>query len=357
MARFTVANAKPSALFGSGGWLWWPVIVLLLASLLSALPARAAQIAPRSLYIADSNPGATTTHTFSFTYASSAAIGSVSFEYCTNPFVELTCDAPAGINASAAVLSAQTGETGFSITAALSNKLVIGRSPASAPNNAASNYTFDNVINPTGPPESFFVRITTYASSDGSGPIVDFGAVVNSTAQAIHVSSKVPPILKFCVGLDLGDDCTTADDSLIDLGDLTTAHVSSGTSQMIAATNAEFGLAIAAYGGTMTSGNNSIPALNTPTVSAPGNGQFGFNLVDNSDPDVGANPTGPGGTVPTSRYGSVNHYVFTSGDTVATSSAATDSRKFTVSYITNIAPSQEPGVYTATITYVCTATF
>jgi len=167
----------------------------------------------------------------------------------------------------------------------------------------------------------------------------------------------VPPILKFCVGLELGDDCTAANDSVIDLGDLNTSRVSHGSSQMIAATNAEFGLAIAVYGTTMTSGNNVIPALATPTVSAPGNAQFGLNLRDNSNPNTGLEPSGVGLTNPTATYDTPNRYAFSSGDVVATSPAATDTRKLTSSYIVNISSNQAPGIYTATMTYICTATF
>lgn len=126
---------------------------------------------------------------------------------------------------------------------------------------------------------------------------------------------------------------------------------------MIAATNADFGLAIAAYGTTMTSGNNIIPALTTPTVSAPGNAQFGLNLRNNSDPDIGEDPSGGGVAMPTAAYNIPNRYVFNSGDIVATSPAVTDTRKFTSSYIVNVSSSQPPGVYTATLTYICTATF
>jgi hypothetical protein len=173
----------------------------------------------------------------------------------------------------------------------------------------------------------------------------------------VGLSAEVPPYLKFCVGLSIGDDCTTAEGNLIDFGDMSRTVASSGTSQMLAATNAEIGLAIAVYGTTMTSGNNVIPALASPTVSAPGNAQFGINLRANSSPPVGQNPSGGGISNPAARYNSPNLFAFGSGDMVATSPNATDTRKFTVSYIANISPAQAPGVYTATLTYICTATF
>jgi len=204
---------------------------------------------------------------------------------------------------------------------------------------------------------SFFVRISTYQSVDASGTRLDYGSVVNSINQGVNISTEVPPILKFCVGLTLGDDCSTDSDSVVNLGDLKTNAVAKGSSQMIAATNAEFGLAIAVYGTSMTSGNNVIAPLINPTISAPGNAQFGLNVRKNTDPVVGQDPSGPGVVVPAARYDTPNRYAFTSGDLVATSPVATDSRKITASYIVNISPAQPPGVYTATLTYICTATF
>lgn len=331
--------------------------VLLLGFVASMpLPVSAAQLSQRSLEIGSVTPSAQTTHIFRFTNTTSAMVGSVKFEYCTSPLAELPCDTPTGLDATSAVLTAQSGAGDFSLASASGNVIILTRPAATTLPNSAFTYTFDDIINPS-VVDTFYVRITTYSSEDATGPEVDFGAVVNATSEGVAISSEVPPILKFCVGLNLGIDCTTADDNLVDLGDLSNARASSGTSQMLAATNAEFGLAIAAIGTTMTSGNNVIPALTAPTVSAPGNAQFGINLRDNSDPDVGEEPTGIGIANPTPDYNIPNRYLFASGDTVATSPDATDVRKFTVSYVVNIPPSQTPGVYTATLTYICTATF
>lgn len=318
----------------------------------------ALQLQQRSLRIENPASGATTRHTFTFSYVTSGtAIGSVLIEYCTSPLFELPCDAPAGVNASGAILSQQTGEIGYFIVTAQSSRLTLTRAPAQPPVNNPSSYVFDNIVNPSGAPDTFYARITTYASVDASGPYVDFGAVVNATTQGVNISTEVPPILKFCVGLSIDDDCSTAEGNLIDMGNLRTNVASSGTSQMIAATNADFGLAIVIYGTTMTSGNNVIPALASPTPSAPGNSQFGINLRANSDPPGGQNPQGTGIANPTPNYNIPNRFAFASGDTVATSPDVTDSRKFTVSYLVNISPLQAPGIYTSTLTYVCTATF
>jgi len=327
------------------------------AQMIAIPKTNALQMQNRSLRIEDPTAGVTTRYTFTFSYADTATpIGSLLFQICTDPFIELPCNAPTGIDASGATLTQQAGETGFTVLARQTNSITLSRAPTPPVANP-SQYIFDNVVNPTGAPRSFYVRITTYTSLDASGTNVDYGGVVNATTQGIAVSTKVPPILKFCVGLVLGDDCTTADDSVVDLGNLSSSHVSSGSSQLIAATNAQFGLAVAMYGTTMTSGTNVIPALGAPTVSAPGNAQFGLNLRANSDPVMGQDPGGPGVIIPTSNYNAPNRYMFQTGDTIATSPVATDSRKLTSTYIVNVPPTQSPGVYTATLTYICTATF
>jgi hypothetical protein len=313
----------------------------------------------RSLHIRSGLANEATRHTYSFTYATLAVdVGSIKFEYCTSPLPVLPCSAPPGMDANGAVLAEQAGETGYGLVSAGVNQIVIGRSPDSPSTLPISRYAFDNVVNPDGVPmRQFYVRITTYQTSDASGPETDFGAVVNAITGPIDVSAEVPPLLNFCVGITIPGDCSTATDNLIDLGDLSANNASSGTSQMMVGTNAAFGVAIAVHGTTMTSGNNTLPPLPAPTPSAPGNSQFGLNLRSNSNPGIGQEPVGAGVATPTASYNIPNRYTFNSGDIVAVSAGVTDLRKFTASYVVNISPSQAPGVYTATLTYICSATF
>ncbi|HEU4914659.1 MAG TPA: hypothetical protein VFT16_04645 [Candidatus Saccharimonadales bacterium] len=318
----------------------------------------ALQLQSRSLTVGDVTAGAVTRHTFKFSYrATGVPVGSLMFEYCKSPLIEVACEAPDGMNASSAVLTQQVGEGGYFVLTAQTNRIILTRAPSLPPTVNPSSYVFDNIQNPTGSVGTFYVRITTHGSTDATGNYIDFGSVVNSTTQGVQVSGEVPPYLKFCVGVVITGDCATAEGNLVDLGTLTTSQVSSGSSQMMVATNADFGLVIGMYGTTLTSGNNIIPALANPTVSAPGNAQFGINLRDNSNPDVGEDPNGEGIVAPAPKYNIPNRYAFESGDTVAVSDDATDTRKLTVSYIANIPPGQAPGVYTATLTYICTATF
>jgi hypothetical protein len=225
-----------------------------------------------------------------------------------------------------------------------------------APTSARSVYDFSNAANPTAA-GTFYVRISTHASVDGTGANIDFGALAQATVNGLSVSTEVPPVLKFCVGIAVEFDCSATGSNIVDLGVLSSSQARSGKSQMIAATNAEMGLAITANGTTMTSGINEIPALAAPTVSAPGNGQFGINLRANTDPSVGEDPSGAGVSNPSASYDTPNRFMFKHGDIIATSPVASELRRFTVSYLANIPPTQPPGVYNATLTYICTATF
>ena len=50
-------------------------------------------------------------------------------------------------------------------------------------------------------------------------------------------------------------------------------------------------------------------------------------------------------------------YRYVSGEIVASATGPTNTNTFTTSYIVNIGGAQAAGVYTATMTYICTANF
>jgi len=122
-------------------------------------------------------------------------------------------------------------------------------------------------------------------------------------------------------------------------------------------TNALNGYSIDVLGTTMTSGNNIIPPLITPTQSAAGNQQFGINLRANTTPPVGADVQGPGTAQPTANYNLANKFSFKSGDAIVAAGHSSDWQRFTASYIVNVNAAQPPGVYSTTLTYICSAAF
>jgi hypothetical protein len=321
------------------------------------LPVHASPLSSRSVTLGSSLPSANTTHRFGFTIPGIAPVGSVEFEYCDNsPFIGEICTAPPGLNLSGAVLSGQTGETGFSIhPSSTSNRLVITRAPV-ATSALPVTYTFSNAINPNGSNKTVFVRLSTFASTDASGGRLDSGAVVFSTASAVTVQGYVPPYLTFCVGVTVTLDCTSGFGSRLDFGILTPAQTRFLSSEFSGATNDVGGFSTSVTGVTMTSGNNTIPALVSAQSSQPGVGQFGMNLRANSAPIVGQDSQGPGSSIAQPPLDTPNIFAF-NNQIVTISSVPTDFRKFTASYIVNVAPSQKPGIYSTTLTYIAVAAF
>lgn len=319
----------------------------------------AAQVQNRSLTLSTSQAGATgVTYTVKFDIASSYTLGSIMIEFCVeDPLPNQPCTAPPGMSAGAATLGAQTGQTGFSSLGGGANRLTIGRAP-SATSVGAVSYQFQNITNPSTANHTYFSRVYTYASNNGSGASIDDGGMTFATANQLGFVTEVPPYLQFCIGQTIGGlDCGNATGQFLDLGELSRVTPKFSDAQMLIATNAQFGAGVTATGTTLQSGNNVIPALATPTASNPGTSQFGFNMRDNSNPNVGTDPVGPGVASPTVGYSQPNLYKYVNGDIVATTPAVTDLKKFTLSFVTNIAGSQPPGVYNTTLTFICLANF
>jgi hypothetical protein len=233
----------------------------------------------------------------------------------------------------------------------------ITRAAASIASGTAMSFQLGAITNPSTTNQTYNVRITTYTGSDGATGATDTGNVALSTAQPIQLTGVTPEILVFCVGTSITGNCTTAAGSSINFGDFSPVTASTGTSVMQAQTNAANGYAISVNGTTMASGVNTIPALTTQGASVAGVSQFGLNLRANTTPAVGADPSGAGSGTYTAAYGTANQFQFNSGDSVASAGAPTNANTFTSSYIVNIGGSQAAGVYTATMTYICTASF
>jgi hypothetical protein len=333
-------------------------VLLICALLLAALPsAYAAQLTSRSLDIASSQAGASTSYTLNFKIATPGLLGSIRAQFCSNdPLIDTACTAPAGFNLAGAALSAQSGETGFGIDPlTTANVLILSRTPSAALSQAAS-YTLQGVVNPSSV-GSYYIRLQTYASADASGPATDYGGLAFSINSQVSISTEVPPFLLFCTAITIpATDCGSASGDYINFGEPSASAARSGQSQMVVATNAENGYVISLSGTTLTSGNNVIAAM-LGDISRPGRAQFGLNLRANSQPAVGSDPAGPGIGQPTSTYNQPNFFSFISNDVLASAAAASEPRKYTVSYIINVPAGQPPGVYVATMTYIASGSF
>lgn len=338
---------------------WLAAGSLLLASF-PVSPLFAAQLTPRKVTLSTSAVSpATASHTFDFTIASTANIGSIQFLYCTT--ASGSCTKPSGLTTTSASLSAQsgTGATGFSINNTTDGAPYITRAASSISASTVVSYTLGGITNPTAANTTFYVRITTFTSTDATTGSTDTGVVAASTANEITVSATVDETLTFCTGTSgiTSSSCAGATGTSVSLGTLTTGTTGSGTSQIGISTNANSGYAITVAGNTLTSGANTITALATQTASTQGSSQFGINLKANTTPAVGSNVAGAGTATATANYNTADQFRFVSGDIIASKNTSDDFRLFTVSYIGNIAGNTPAGNYSTTLTYVATATF
>lgn len=285
-------------------------------------------------------------------------LGSIGFEFCSNsPLEDLPCTAPPVFSDSGAILSNQTGNIGFSISSAsTSNDIILDRAP-SPPTTGNNTYRFDNITNPD-VVGSYYVRITIFSSTNGTGTPNEYGGIAFAINTELYVYSYVPPYLSFCSAITIANqDCTTAVGNSINFGTFTPATTAAATSQFSVATNANFGYSITAEGTTLTSGNNYLPLLTTPSPSTSGVSEFGMNLAANTVPPSGGNPTGSGTGVVSASYNLSNRYLYNSGDVIEGSSGSSEPQTFTVSYIANVSSQQPAGVYVTTISYICLGNF
>lgn len=355
--------------------------------LLQAQQVNAAQITNRSLTLqagttgdGGSLPGGIVNHLFTFSVPSNTAVGSILFQYCTTA-TGATCTMPTGMDSTlsgtpSTTLGTTTGISGFTLNKTTNGAPYI--SNASAPTiTGAITVPLNNVKNPTTNNSSFFVRISTFASTNATGTAIDTGTVTAAVTNAIQLTGIMPESLIFCaattINLNAGNipDCTTATSGTVTFNQLfSPTDTATATSQMAASTNAGAGYNITVNGSTLTSGSNTIAAMSTAAAGSRGVGQFGMNLKANtattSTTPVGAevSPASDGINYRGEAlvgYNTVDQFKFVSGNSVAdsayTTAGPTNSQLYTASYIVNVPGNQPAGTYQTTLTYICTATF
>lgn len=376
------------------------MILMLAVAVLQAVPQQnviAAQITTRSLELqagpldGGSLPGGVVNHSFSFTIPTTGtAIGSIKFEYCTtaaDSIVSPVCVMPSNMHTDTAMTlgsEAGSGATGFTLNKSTNGAPFLYKATAANPTNGNLKFRFDNVTNPDteGP---FFVRISTYNSTNATGTPIDAGTVTAATNEKIVLTGVMPESLVFCTGADIlktagVPDCATATSGVISFNQLfSPTDTASAISKMAASTNAGFGYAITINGPTLTSGSNTIAGIAAPAASAKGVPQFGLNLrantssaapgfpgtapVASADIDLTSDGVNLNGR-PTPDYALADTFKFVTGNVVADSdhdanatADPSDAQIYTVSYIANVPGSQPAGTYTTTLTYICTPTF
>jgi hypothetical protein len=147
----------------------------------------------------------------------------------------------------------------------------------------------------------------------------------------------------------------------IDMGVFSSSAASTGTATFSVRSYLSSGYVVLTYGNPPTaSGGAQIDPMTSGGTSTPGTEQFGINLVDNSNPDVGANVTqGEFGVgYAANNYNTANNFRYNVGDVIARSNTSSGVTNYTISYLINVHPVTTPaGKYVFTQSIVVTPTF
>ena len=187
----------------------------------------------------------------------------------------------------------------------------------------------------------------SYGLSEAVGQLASGESESSNYRLRAGFFTDLPPVLIFNVT-----------SNSVDLGTLSTSGPAAATSTFDAATNADYGYAVTISGSTLThsGGSATIDAMANTLPSSPGTEQFGINLVANTSPSVGVNPSGGSGQA-ASGYNTANNFKFVSGETIASANSFSSTTYYNISYLANIATSTEAGIYNTNLDLIVTATF
>jgi hypothetical protein len=315
------------------------------------------EVASRTIELSNSSASATSNYLVSFIlHNTTTPLAAIEIQFCSNSsIITEPCDLPTGIDTTSAVLNSQIGNNGFVLNNSSNGVLVLNRN-AVDPNNQLNYYQFLGIVNPSYNGE-YFARVRTFATADTTGPDIEYGGFALAITPSLTINTIVPPYISFCLAVTIPDySCNGIIGDSVDLGDFQTYTSNSGSYQFLVASNSPTGYSVSVYGTTLTSGNYTIPALATPSPPQYGVSQFGINLVANTQPSVGADPSGGSGQ-PAANYGLSNQFTFNNGDVIAYDTEVGVYTRFTNSVMVNISKSQPAGVYSTTLTYIAVANF
>lgn len=150
--------------------------------------------------------------------------------------------------------------------------------------------------------------------------------------------------------------------SNLDLGVLSNNTTTTATTTFSVKAYLTHGYVVQTVSDPPQNGSYSLTALATPTASATNTEQFGINLVDNSSPNIGANPTQtPDSSFSygqaASGYDTPNLFKYVKDDIIAQSSQSSGTTNYTISYIFNTRGATPGGTYTFNQNLVATATY
>jgi hypothetical protein len=344
--------------------------ILLLVSLCVVFVqvARANTLTTAGATISDSRAGRTaTTHSFTFTTATTATIKTIDFQYCTT--FSGACTGPSGLVLGSALGSVSGVGAGTAVVA--SNTVTYTITSATSVNSGtAISVPFTNVTNPTGINTSSFVRITT---KDNGAATIDTATVAFAVldTNSLAVSASIDPTFTFTVaGVNSGGTVNGATTNIsttatsIPFGVLSSGSTKIAAHDLSVTTNALNGYTITVKGATS-------PVLNSGAQNID---EF---TGTNASPSTWSSPAGSSASVNTGFFGYTTNDAtlgtgtanrFTSGGTkwagtttspleIAFSSAGITSEVTRVGWQAEVNAIQPQGSYSGTVIIVATPSY
>jgi hypothetical protein len=218
---------------------------------------------------------------------------------------------------------------------------------------ASSNYRIDeSFVGPGGLLES---NSSNYRTAPGGQSLGNPGGVgdsrsTNFRAQAGATTTNDPSLT-----------CSVGTSSL-SFGSLSPAATATATATFSVLNYTSYGYIVQIVGAPPTNGSHTLEDLNANAASAIGTEQFGLNLVDNTTPNIGANPA----QIPDSsfsfgaaatNYNTADSFRYNNGETIAQAGESSGQTNYTISYIINASTTTPSGTYSGSQTLVCIGTY
>jgi len=177
---------------------------------------------------------------------------------------------------------------------------------------------------------------TTYCATSSMG---DIGGASSATSPGLGGAQYTEPTLEMTIVSGPSD-----------LGVLTTEHTATKTTTIKVRNYLSGGYSLQLIGDAPKFEGHSLTALARPTASTRGKEQFGINVVANTTPSTGKDPT----QVPSEEglfgeaaegYATANMFKYVSGDVIAHSTQTTGGTDYTITMIINISSDTPSGLY------------
>ena len=218
-----------------------------------------------------------------------------------------------------------------------------------AAQSSSSNYQVNEVFFGSG--GELNACSTTFCSKQSAGELV-VGNTKSTNYQAQGgFNTERTPYIEVQVG-----------NSTVDLGDVDSTTTHTGTATFSVKSYLSHGYSVVSASDPPKNNSYTIQTSTIPGASTTGTEQFGMNLVDNSSPNIGADPVqDPDNSfsfgLVAIDYSSPNLFKYEKGDIIAYSTSSTSFTNYTISYIINVSKVTPGGTYLMNHVLVATGTY